>query len=335
MGVADNMLETLVITDEENPLLRRQDKGFTFANDPGREIAAARYFAEEINSGRLSVKDAYINYWSYEEDVELWGLPKDRKWRALLPAWEKILSSVSRQLDNEHTSNFVETLSQCYRECANSLRKLGRTWDYNPFRDDLMLLCNLFVDYGELYLKPLLTTLESSVMPHCIALYVRGSYTPPYFQDDYFTPDEMLAYWRIRSEKNPYRRVILFDTMSQYFIAPYSMSHDNIASRGHDWCFQQIKCRRELIKSILPSLNHIDPLNCTDRFWAQAFAGPFRPGGEMHKSFEEYSDIEKYVFILHHHTNIHNACKPQGYNPPVKKLNAELILHCHPELSHV
>jgi len=65
------MLENLVIPDKENPLLRlRADQKTTFSHDKDREIAAVRYFAEEINSGRMSVKGAYKHFGS---DIFLFG----------------------------------------------------------------------------------------------------------------------------------------------------------------------------------------------------------------------------------------------------------------------
>ena len=50
------------------------------------ETLVAEEFAEAINSGRLSVEDAYNNFWSYEEDSKLWNLAGDKRWRSILPA---------------------------------------------------------------------------------------------------------------------------------------------------------------------------------------------------------------------------------------------------------
>ena len=64
------MLENVIVPDEENPLLRRLPSGqFNFASDPGREVSAARYFAIEINSGRLS-SEAAVAYFFYSRMSE-------------------------------------------------------------------------------------------------------------------------------------------------------------------------------------------------------------------------------------------------------------------------
>ena len=65
-----------------------------------QEQLVAQEFAREINSGRLSIGDAYRHFWSYEEDAELWDLPRGTEWRALLPGWagmlKIIIPSISR-----------------------------------------------------------------------------------------------------------------------------------------------------------------------------------------------------------------------------------------------
>ncbi len=103
---------------------------------PFDEELTAESFAEEINSGRLSVRDAYINFWSYEEDAELWGLPKDGEWRALLPKWERIVEAVADMLTKPSSQNeLVAVLSE---NCIRAAKKL-RKGDYNPFFDDAYL----------------------------------------------------------------------------------------------------------------------------------------------------------------------------------------------------
>jgi len=43
-----------------------------------QEQLVAQEFACEINSGRISVKDAYRYFWSHEEDIEYRGVPNDQ-----------------------------------------------------------------------------------------------------------------------------------------------------------------------------------------------------------------------------------------------------------------
>jgi len=132
------MLENLVIPDKENPLLRqRADHKPTFAHDKDRENAAARYFAEEINSGRMSVKDAYSNHWSYEENAGLWDLPKDKEWRALLPAWEPVLQTIVPRLLSEKAEDVLSVLTENYFEAQECIQKNRRVLNYNPFYWDL------------------------------------------------------------------------------------------------------------------------------------------------------------------------------------------------------
>lgn len=106
---------------------------------PFNEELTAEYFAEEINSGRLSVRDAYIRYWSYEEDADLWGLPKDREWRALLPAWRNILTQTAQLLDYSEFQELLESMTRDYF-FAKADEIAG---DYNPFWDDMFLAAQL------------------------------------------------------------------------------------------------------------------------------------------------------------------------------------------------
>jgi len=99
-----------------------------------QEVLTARQFTDEINSGRLSVKEAYTNFWSYEEDAGLWGLPKDREWRAVLPAWRPILVDITDKIKNEKVEELVSVMVQGYF----SYKDTGR--DYILTTGDLELI---------------------------------------------------------------------------------------------------------------------------------------------------------------------------------------------------
>ncbi len=102
---------------------------------PFDEELTAESFAEEINSGRLSVQDAYRNFWSYEEDAELWGLPKEQEWRALLPAWKNILSYILLLLK---PSPALELADIAYNQ-EKEYRSLS-SFGFDPFNEDLCLI---------------------------------------------------------------------------------------------------------------------------------------------------------------------------------------------------
>jgi len=80
-------------------LLYSKGKDKEFIHDSYFEFFLARYFADNINSGILSIKDAYVNFWSYEEDAKLWGLPKDKEWRAILPSYVSIILNLAYHLE--------------------------------------------------------------------------------------------------------------------------------------------------------------------------------------------------------------------------------------------
>src|SRR3989338_942218 len=124
---------------EIEPIFRGSNGAFQFTRPSFQEILTAKQFADEINSGALSVRDAYVNFWSYEEDADLWGLPKDREWRALLPAWEKVLLHMAPLLNITSAQKLVDVVSRSY---FNSGDIFGGK-DYNPFFDELCFVSKL------------------------------------------------------------------------------------------------------------------------------------------------------------------------------------------------
>ena len=98
-----------------------------------QEQLAAQYFAKEINEGRLSVSDAYRYFWSYEEDLELWGLPKDHEWRALLPSWRDSIHGIYKMLEKENREQLIGLIMRNERIINEQDIIKGR---YSPFTDD-------------------------------------------------------------------------------------------------------------------------------------------------------------------------------------------------------
>jgi len=113
----------------------------TFVMPSFQEVLTAKQFAEEINSGALSVRDAYLNFWSYVEDAELWGLPKDREWRSLLPDWRNLLPRIEAMLSLQYGGQLFDTITRSYwnaKTIKNHVVKRGAIY-YNPFYDDFEL----------------------------------------------------------------------------------------------------------------------------------------------------------------------------------------------------
>src|SRR3989339_558395 len=132
---------------EVEPIFREVDDRFSFTHPSFQEVLTAKQFADEINSGELSVRDAYVNFWSYEEDAELWGLPKDREWRALLPAWRNVLLHVVSMLSDDKAQQLVDAISECYNSFIKNkkidsrpegrvIRKFSSRGYYTPFTFD-------------------------------------------------------------------------------------------------------------------------------------------------------------------------------------------------------
>lgn len=128
---------------EIEPILRDTEGTFQFTHTSFQEILTAKQFADEINSGALSVRDAYVNYWSYEEDAELWGLPKDRVWRALLPAWKNVLLHLAPMLNTDKVQELVDAITKNYYEYENHFKPKEVLDYYNHLYNDLVCAANL------------------------------------------------------------------------------------------------------------------------------------------------------------------------------------------------
>jgi len=152
MPTLDQIAETGIFSKGLDGSLQRQFIPFN-------EELTAELFAEEINSGRMDVKDAYIYFWSYEEDKELWDLPK-RNMRSLLPAWENMLSYLSDMLEDSKLRTIMDTLTKSYLEMDKIIeaRYTRETTSfsyknekgesvflgiYNPFEEDFRFIAHI------------------------------------------------------------------------------------------------------------------------------------------------------------------------------------------------
>jgi hypothetical protein len=105
-----------------------------FVHDTLRDFFLAKSFAEKINSEKLSVNDAYVNYWSYVEDKELWGLENlaDDDCRAVLPDLKSSLSYLFQMLNKNDSEEFL----QIFRAAHLKSKLVLDEDNYLPFSED-------------------------------------------------------------------------------------------------------------------------------------------------------------------------------------------------------
>ena len=116
-----------------------------------QEQLTAQKFAKDINSGRISVEYAYMHFWSYEEDRDLWGLPKGSESRNLLPAWKNIVLKVYNLCDRSKKDAMFDAITRSYLDTRGKLEKTSVKLDqtqsnpletfetewFNPFFEDM------------------------------------------------------------------------------------------------------------------------------------------------------------------------------------------------------
>jgi hypothetical protein len=123
-------MKNLNLMDGLGSLLSFSSDGVASINKVQQETLFADFFTQQIYSGRMSVERCYRDFWSYEEDAELWGLPKDREWRAVLPDWMNIVSMVAGRLKS------TEDLERIILGSYNDSEHCFKDSHYNPFGHD-------------------------------------------------------------------------------------------------------------------------------------------------------------------------------------------------------
>lgn len=138
-----------------NLLFKEEQQGSCdFVHKTWQEFFMARWFADEINSGRTSAAEAYDNYWSYDM-TPIAGV----QGRSVLPAWHKVLRFMAPMLRKEKARQLADILCHSYYAASKELAKK----EINPFYDDLLLFASC---YSSLRIsnKKLLTKTLSSLM---------------------------------------------------------------------------------------------------------------------------------------------------------------------------
>ena len=104
---------------EVEPILREVDGKFGFSHPSFQEVLTAKEFAEEINSGALSVKEAYEQFWSYTEQK-----PKPDK-RLNIGVWERVFNCLPGLLEETPAKEFVKILFDSFYK---SYKRYLDTW---------------------------------------------------------------------------------------------------------------------------------------------------------------------------------------------------------------
>ena len=111
-------------------------------------------FIGAINSERVSVENAYRNFWSYEENADIWELPKDYEWKAMLPAWINLLPRISSELEPEKAEELIDVITHPYRLTANEFYDITPEYEcmsgnakgqspYSPFMEELFFALSI------------------------------------------------------------------------------------------------------------------------------------------------------------------------------------------------
>lgn len=137
----DAKLETspLIYVKESNKVDGKDVKVFDFVHDTYRDFFLAKYFADEINEERMSVREAYVNYWSYEIDTNIWAISKSSEFRVFLSEWETILLNVVEMLSPHKAAELVDIISESYFHYKHEFD----VEEFNPSFDDICLAAKL------------------------------------------------------------------------------------------------------------------------------------------------------------------------------------------------
>ncbi len=129
-----NSLDSLLT--EVGPILGSSAQ---FSHPSFCEVLAARQFADEINSGMLSVKDAYI---SLCKTID-W-FPKLGNFMTLWPSLRPVLNHLPSMLDDKAAIELINTVSETYFSLKDRTESFS-VRDLNPLILDDLELCARFI----------------------------------------------------------------------------------------------------------------------------------------------------------------------------------------------
>ena len=161
---------------------------------PFNEQLTAEYFADEINRGRLSIKDAYKYFWSYVISINLSKQPMNEEWIALRNDWENPLLYIVSYLKPEKVEEFVNITSKTYFAHADEFRDVTN-WHqhYQPVLEDFWLISQIVHEH---------LTLRNSGLDNyffCVMLWFSSQYE----KEDSADLDPMFCYiWNKVYTKN-------------------------------------------------------------------------------------------------------------------------------------
>ena len=116
-------------------------QGSHFTHPSFQEVLTARRFADEINSERLSVREAYLNFWSNVAS----NMPKELSadYRTIRSEWRPTLKHLVSMLSDENAEEFINVVSESYFLCKKQIYFNGEKF-YDIVLDDLVL-CAKFI----------------------------------------------------------------------------------------------------------------------------------------------------------------------------------------------
>ena len=286
------------------------------------EQLVAEEFAEAINSGRLCVRDAYANFWSYAEDDELWeleGLDKDEK-RSILPRWSPIILRTMSMVDQREIETLREIATRGYFKIGENIpykemSGKGIYWGYNPFTLNLMLCKFISQGFGREVWK-IIAQLPSGIMSKYQSLVLGGAAMSDQRKTDIMerkttgeqkeglTDFEYLE--RVSNSLDP----VNMPQLLRYVEGDW---HEDIRYKATELLSRE--GGREELAVIRRSL-----------FRKNSFYDP-----RLDRKIEELGLNENFAFwhrMLYFRRaygalmNLHHQLKPKGYNPPEKRLAA-------------
>jgi HEAT repeat protein len=115
------------------PVLRYSDETSQFSHPSFQDVLTAKQFADEINGGKLSLREAYLNYWSCSVNSTIWNLAADKELRVLLPAWTRNILFLEPMLSLDDTQELLDIIIEGFRIAQSD----PNTKDVNPFYSEI------------------------------------------------------------------------------------------------------------------------------------------------------------------------------------------------------